>query len=238
MPLVVAVHGGAWRTGDRTLMRTIGEGLSARGAPVAAIAYRQRPEDPVADMVCDIRDAVAWARASATAAGGDARVVLLGDSAGAHAALLAALAHDGPAVDGVVALCGALDLGVLAAPVGAEQERRFAEYRATLAGTRSYADVLRRDDPVAMRRLRVAGQVPPLFAATSAGDFFGRSTLSYVATATALGDDVTTHVVGRAHPECRHSWYLDAGLAQTARLFDTVTSWLRTSTTRMPVPAG
>jgi acetyl esterase/lipase len=227
--LVVAVHGGAWYTGDRSLMETTGEGLSARGLAVAAIAYRQRAADPVTDMIDDIRDAMRWARGT-----GAERVVLLGDSAGAHAAALHALRSSGTpeAPDLLVTLCGALSLDALRRPRGAEQEARFPGYVATLTAGGAHPERLERDDPLAARR-RLRGAPPPLFAATSAYDFFAGSTRDYVDEALSRGDDVTLYYCGSAQTECTHSWQLDAELPATAHLFDLVAAWVG----RMPAVA-
>lgn len=228
--LIVAVHGGGWYAGDRSLMATTGQGLAARGHSVAAIAYRQRAADPVADMVADVRDAVRWARERDAA-----RVVLLGDSAGAHAAALHALRSAGTsdAPDLLVTLCGALSLGALTRPSGAEQEARFPGYVSTLTGDGAHPERLERDDPLACRR-QLSAPPPPLFAATSAHDFFATSTLDYTSEALARGDDVTLYYCGSAQTECTHSWQLDAELRATAQLFDLVAAWVG----RMPVVAA
>jgi len=220
--LVVAVHGGAWYTGDRSLMATTAEGLSARGLDVAAIAYRRRPDDPVRDMVADIGDAMRWARSR-----GVSRVVLLGDSAGAHAVALHALRSLGTdeAPDLLVTLCGALSLDALRRPRGPDQEARFPGYVSTLTVGGEHADRLERDDPLALRR-QLTTAPPPLLAATSAHDFFSASTREYVDEALIRGDDVTLYYCGSAQTECTHSWQLDADLPATARLFDVVAAWV------------
>lgn len=220
--LVVAVHGGAWYTGDRSLMATVGEGLSARGLDVAAIAYRRRPDDPVRDMLADIGDAVRWARSRAVG-----RVVLLGDSAGAHAAALHTLRSAGgdEAPDLLVTLCGALSLDALRRAQGPEQRARFPGYLSTLTAGGDHLDRLERDDPLALRR-RLTAAPPPLFAATSAHDFFSASTRDYVDEALMRGDDVTLYYCGSAQTECTHSWHLDADLPATARLLDVVAAWV------------
>jgi len=220
--LVVAVHGGGWYAGDRSLMATTGQGLSARGLAVAAIAYRQRAADPVVDMLADIGDAVRWARSRGTA-----RVVLLGDSAGAHAVALHTLRSLGTddAPDLLVTLCGALSLEALRRPRGDDQGARFPGYVSTLTANGAHPERLERDDPLGLRR-RLAAAPPPLFAATSAHDFFSVSTREYVDEALMRGDDVTLYYCGSAQTECTHSWQLDADLPATTRLFDVVAAWV------------
>lgn len=226
--LVVAVHGGAWYKGGRSLMATTAAGLADRGHTVAAIAYRQRAADPVADMLGDIGAAMAWARDQ-----GFARVVLLGDSAGAHAVALHTLRAEGAAVPDLwVSLCGALALDALRRPASDEQHTRFPGYVLTLTTGGSAPERLDAYDPVAARGAR-ADAPPPLLAATSDLDFFAASTRAYVDAAVGRGDDVTVHYCGSAHEECRHSWQLNGDLAATRRLFDLIAAWIgRPSPTR------
>lgn len=120
-PAIVVVHGGSWRSGDK------GENLlsntewsrwfASRGFVVYDVQYRLTPgvrhPVPMNDVLC----ALAHVRASAAADGVDPeRAVLIGRSAGAHLALLAAYrsreAPCGPTarVAGVVALYGPTDL--------------------------------------------------------------------------------------------------------------------------------
>lgn len=120
-PVIVVVHGGSWRGGDKgqslTSTTEWSRALAAAGFVVYDIQYRLAPEvrHPVA--LQDVQCALAYVRANARADGADPeRVVLLGRSAGAHLALLAAYrGHEAPCgaparVRGVVALYGPTDL--------------------------------------------------------------------------------------------------------------------------------
>ena len=119
VPVVVHVHGGGWRRGSRRHpLPALGEnfyaGLAAQGIAVAAIDYRLSGEARYPAAVDDVRAAVAWARTGLSAYGlGDGPLVLWGDSAGGHLALLAALTGGSAAskaVDGVVAWFPVTDL--------------------------------------------------------------------------------------------------------------------------------
>lgn len=120
-PAIVVVHGGSWRSGDKgenLLSNTEwSRSFAARGFVVYDVQYRLTPgvrhPVPMNDVLC----ALAHVRANAAADGVDPeRVVLIGRSAGAHLALLAAYrsreAPCGPTarVAGVVALYGPTDL--------------------------------------------------------------------------------------------------------------------------------
>ena len=116
--LVVFVHGGGWKRGDKnnaTGMTKV-DHLIGEGYAVASINYRLVPAATVEQQAADVSAAVAWARANAARLGIDAsRVVLMGHSAGAH---LVALVGTAPQylqaagmslsdIRGVIALDGA-----------------------------------------------------------------------------------------------------------------------------------
>jgi len=115
-PVVVMVPGGGWTSADRTGFGPLAASLSAAGAVVVNATYRVAPTarfpQPVADVVC----AADFGAARSVRSGiTPTHVVLLGHSAGAHLAALAALAPSHfragcpwPAndVDGFVGLAG------------------------------------------------------------------------------------------------------------------------------------
>jgi acetyl esterase/lipase len=117
-PLVVFVHGGGWKRGDKDnatgptkIAHFLGEGYA-----VASIDYRLVPANTVEDEAHDVAKAVAFLLGRAKTLGVDPRrVVLMGHSAGAHLAALVGtdpryLAEAGlkpDAVAGVVLLDGA-----------------------------------------------------------------------------------------------------------------------------------
>ena len=71
--------------------------LAAQGHVVMDVAYRLVPETNVPGMQGDVKRAIVWMKRNAAALGVNPdRVVLGGDSAGAHLALLAAYAPDDP----------------------------------------------------------------------------------------------------------------------------------------------
>lgn len=96
-PLLVAAPGGAWRICSRAGLRQWGLYLAARGYGVFAIDYRVSTPARKAfpEAVRDVIAAVRFARGSASQYNIDPqRIGLLGTSAGAHLAALAALAYD------------------------------------------------------------------------------------------------------------------------------------------------
>ena len=111
LPGVLVIHGGAWRAGTRDQLAALNRYLAARGYLVAAPSYRLAPAPRVPAALDDVQDALAFLKQQAAAFELDAdRLVLLGRSAGAHLALLAAYSTDDPAVRGVVSFYGPADL--------------------------------------------------------------------------------------------------------------------------------
>jgi acetyl esterase/lipase len=91
-PVALIFHGGGWRRGDRANMADAATGLAARGYLAIAVGYRLLSDDvfwpaPVHDVKTAVR--TVRARAADLNANPD-QVALVGYSAGAHIALLAA----------------------------------------------------------------------------------------------------------------------------------------------------
>ena len=111
-PLVVFIHGGAWRFGDkaRRLRDCKAAFCRAEQWHFASVNFRMVPEVAVADMAADVATALATLAAQAPAMGVDAaRIVAMGHSSGAHLAALLATdpALPCPPLAGVIAIDGA-----------------------------------------------------------------------------------------------------------------------------------
>jgi acetyl esterase/lipase len=112
VPVVIAVHGGGWKAGSRDSYRHLGPLLARRGYAVFSIDYRlvRKDENRYPAAVDDVRAAVKYVREHAAELNVDpARIVLLGDSAGAHLAALVGLTER-PAAKAVVGIFGVYDL--------------------------------------------------------------------------------------------------------------------------------
>jgi acetyl esterase/lipase len=96
---VIYVHGGAWRVGDKDMgTRTFFRRLARQGHVILDISYTLWPEAGIPVMVSEVKQAIRWLKENALAHGVDPeRVVLMGGSAGAHLALLAAYTPEHPA---------------------------------------------------------------------------------------------------------------------------------------------
>jgi acetyl esterase/lipase len=105
LPIVIMIHGGSWSEGTRHDLPALNRYLASRGYAVAAISYRFAPEyrHPAASE--DVRAAIQYLEANGGKLGVDpSRIVLIGRSAGAQLALLAAYTSSDPAIRGVVGL--------------------------------------------------------------------------------------------------------------------------------------
>lgn len=104
-PLVIAIHGGFWKYGDRKQLAPYCIWLVRRGYAVACIDYS--PAFPAS--LEDVEEAVRFLKRSADDYGLDKqRIALLGTSSGGHLANLAALGPE--KVQAVVDLYGPTDL--------------------------------------------------------------------------------------------------------------------------------
>lgn len=94
-PLVVHIHGGAWRVGDKregTWFERIARILLDEGFTVASVDYRLAPDDPWPRPIDDVRCAMEFLlRAAPVLEIDPARIGIFGTSAGAHLAALASL---------------------------------------------------------------------------------------------------------------------------------------------------
>ena len=89
-PLVIYVHGGGWKRGDKELAaEEKAVHYVQQGYAFASLGYRLVPNCTVEDQAQDIADAIAYLVKNAEKLGFDGkRVVLMGHSAGAHLAAL------------------------------------------------------------------------------------------------------------------------------------------------------
>lgn len=98
LPLVVWVHTGNWKQGDKA--NCPAAPWAARGFVVASVNYRLSPGATLVDMVHDLKSAVRFLKSDAAKYSIDPdRIGIWGVSAGAHLAALAATTSDVPVFD-------------------------------------------------------------------------------------------------------------------------------------------
>ncbi|MCB9638190.1 MAG: alpha/beta hydrolase [Myxococcales bacterium] len=110
-PLVVVIHGGAWKRGDIHQLPAVNHYLAARGFTVASITYRLAPKYQFPAQRDDVEHTIRWLQSKAKEFQFDPqKLVLLGRSAGAHLALLVGYRGAIKGVRGVVDLYGPTDM--------------------------------------------------------------------------------------------------------------------------------
>jgi acetyl esterase/lipase len=110
-PSVVQIYGGAWQRGAPADDAGLATYLAAHGFVVFAIDYRHAPRWLWPAQIDDVRAAIGWVREHGSEYSGDvSRLALLGRSAGAHLAMVAAYQLGTPAISAVVSYYGPVDL--------------------------------------------------------------------------------------------------------------------------------
>ncbi|KUO10440.1 alpha/beta hydrolase [Streptomyces sp. DSM 15324] len=185
-PLIVFVHGGGWLRGSRKMFAptfsgwqpTPFERLAIQGFAVASVDYRLSGEALFPAPLEDLAAALDWLTERPELFGLDAdRVVLWGESAGAHLAALLALRTDRP-LRGVVDWYGPADLPAMA---GADPKHSLSsdpedtrEARLLGAPARKVPELAREASPIS----HVHRDAPPFLIAHGTADSavpFGQS---------------------------------------------------------------
>ena len=127
-PVVVFVHGGGWRMGDKGYAgpgREKGSWFTDEGFLYVSLNYRLSPAVQHPAHIEDVAAGIAWVASHVTRHGGDPRrVVVMGHSAGAHLAALVAVdpRHLGAHGLGLDALAGVVLLDGAGYDIAAELE--------------------------------------------------------------------------------------------------------------------
>ncbi len=88
-PVVLWIHGGGWRKGDKSRVRNKPQAFVDKGYLFVSTNYRFVPDVTVKEMTCDIAKAIRWIHDHAKEYGGDPNsVFVMGHSAGAHLSAL------------------------------------------------------------------------------------------------------------------------------------------------------
>lgn len=91
-PVLVYVHGGGWRRGDKRMVHDLPAYAQRHGLLLVSVNYRMVPQVDAGGCAEDVAAALAWVRANISRYGGDpGRIFVSGHSAGAHLAALIAI---------------------------------------------------------------------------------------------------------------------------------------------------
>ncbi len=91
-PALVDVHGGVWTNADRTQNEVMDRALAESGIVVAAVDFRQAPDNPYPAQVADVNLASRWLKSRAADFNADPNTVGgIGSSSGGHTISLSAM---------------------------------------------------------------------------------------------------------------------------------------------------
>lgn len=97
VPAVLLIHGGGWRSGDRSQQIPMAQQLAAKGYVAVTAAYRLSTEAKYPAAVYDLKAAVRWMKANAGTYGIDtSKITVLGCSAGGQLAALLGTTQNDP----------------------------------------------------------------------------------------------------------------------------------------------
>ncbi len=101
-PVVLAIHGGAWRAGNKGNMRSAIERFAGEGYVAVSPQYRLVPDHLYPSQIHDVKAAVRWLRTHAETYWIDPdRIAALGFSAGGHLALMLGVSDPDDGLEGL-----------------------------------------------------------------------------------------------------------------------------------------
>jgi pectinesterase len=110
-PAVVLIHGGGWKSGNKSQMESMGQAMAAKGYSCFAVEYRLSPEAIYPAAVYDIKEAIQFIIKHANLYNVDeSKVAIVGCSSGGQLAALIGTTHTipGTAVQAIVDMDGIL----------------------------------------------------------------------------------------------------------------------------------
>ncbi|HEV2688926.1 MAG TPA: alpha/beta hydrolase, partial [Bryobacteraceae bacterium] len=115
-PVLVFIHGGSWRSGDRSNYPALANRFAKDGFEVVVPSYRLMPANPNPAQIDDATAAMAWVIQHVAEYGGDSkRIYVVGHSAGGHLAAYVGLNEKfWPNLKAVMPLSGVYDVSPIA----------------------------------------------------------------------------------------------------------------------------
>lgn len=235
LPVVLYFHGGGWTAYDKSLFRSSCKRIAERGAVVYNCNYSLSPKYSIEDMEKDVLSAIEYARASAKEFGGNQnKIILAGDSAGAHLAALvtnklAADAYGGnespyPFLCGVMLFYGVYDLTAL---FGTGFKNVDTYLSAVVPKTHPrYADRLKELSPVNYLRKGL----PPAFVCSGMVDkLHGLQSAVYAEKLRSFGVSVTEFFFDEREKKANHKFFTFDFNRAAKKAFEGVAEFLETA---------
>ncbi len=100
-PAVLLVHGGGWRSGDKSQQMPMAKAIASAGFVAASVEYRLSPEAKYPAAIFDIKSAVRWLRANSYKYNIDtSKIAVLGCSSGGHLVSMLGVTNRNPKFEG------------------------------------------------------------------------------------------------------------------------------------------
>jgi len=211
-PVVLIIHGGGWRSGNRAMEIPMARTLAKNGYAAAAVEYRLSKESQYPAGVYDLKAAVRWMRAHAEEFGVDPkRIAVMGASAGGTLAALLGTTGDhelfegggthsgvSSAVQAIVDIDGVVDFA------DSSESGKDTDPAKPSAGKYWFGSAFR-DRPDLWKQASalnwVSAQTPPTIFINSSLDRFHAGRDSMVARLNSLGIYSEVHPIpGTPHP--------------------------------------
>lgn len=94
-PAVVLIHGGGWKSGNKSQMKFLAHEIASRGYSCFAVEYRLSPEAAYPAAIFDVKEAIKYIKSNAKKFNTDpSRVAILGCSSGGQMAALIGTTND------------------------------------------------------------------------------------------------------------------------------------------------
>lgn len=217
LPVIIWVHGGAYVGGDKSDARLYATALASEGYAVISMNYERAPEAKYPTPITQLGEVCAWVRTNAEAYTLDPeRLILAGDSAGAHTAATFALIQTNPAyaeeigiapsvalqsIRGTILCCGPYDvqsMGEIKSVFGFFLARAGWAYFGSRAWVDEYA--------IVSVAAHVTADFPPTFLTDGNTNSFEPQGRELVAALDALGVPVTSLFIDLADEITQHEY--------------------------------
>ena len=94
-PAVVLIHGGGWKSGDKSMMNPMAAQIAAKGYVTVTVEYRLSPEAKYPAAIYDLKSCIIWLKENAEKYNIDTnKITVLGCSAGGTLAALLGATND------------------------------------------------------------------------------------------------------------------------------------------------
>lgn len=216
-PIIVMVHGGAWKMGDKRMDRVV-ENKAARWNPKGiifiSVNYRLLPDADPLKQAEDVANALAYVQRNAIKWGGDPqKIVLMGHSAGAH--LVSLVSADPERYHNLKAWLGTVSLDSAAMNIPAVMGRKHYDFYDEAFGN----DSTFWEAASPFHRLKSNAIDTMLICSTERPDKPCDELTGYVQKAKSMGIRIDVHPEAKSHKEINEELGLESDYTKAVETF-------------------